>query len=155
MIKLFWTQDQAYEWITVPHPFLLSHDPQLVNNLRSYLLELNHVQPPPPDIQHTSLRPKHEILYIPTHTTTNTPPTTSIIIKEEKHGYIDVLFQDSQDLWEDFTSLLQKFGESSQSDPSQMTPTQPQGTTPSPSAPSPPAPSKTDIDYESMYANLH
>ena len=21
MTKLFWTQDQAYEWITVPHPF--------------------------------------------------------------------------------------------------------------------------------------
>ena len=47
--KLFWTQDQAYEWIIVPHPFPLSHDPQLVNNLRSFLLELNHVQPPSPE----------------------------------------------------------------------------------------------------------
>ncbi|KAH9698087.1 hypothetical protein KPL71_023875 [Citrus sinensis] len=145
--KLFWTRDQAYEWITVPHSFPLSHDPQLVNNLRSFLLELNHVQPPPPDIQHTSLGPKHEILHIPTHTTTSTP---SILIKEEKPDYTDVLIQDSQYTWEDFTSLLQTFGESSQSDPSQMTPTQPQGTSLSPLTPS-----KTNIDYESMYANLH
>ena len=133
--ELFWTQDQAYEWIIVPHPFPLSHDPQLVNNLRSFLLELNHVQPPSPDIQHTSLGPKHKILHIPTHTTINTPPATGILIKEEKPDYTNVLFQDSQDPWEDFTSLLQTFGESSQSDPSQMTPTQPQGTTPSTSVP--------------------
>ena len=59
-------------------------------------------------------------------------------------------FEDSQDPWKDFTSLLQTFGESSQSDPSQMTPTQPQGTTPSTLASS-----QTDIDYESMYAKLH
>lgn len=122
----------------------------MVNNLRSFLLERNHVQPPSPDIQHTSLGLKHEILHISTHTTTNTPPVIGILIKEEKSDYIDVLFQDSQDPWEDFTSLLQTFGESSQSDPSQMTPTQPQGTAPSTSAPS-----KTDIDYKSMYAKLH
>ena len=86
MTKLFWTQDQAYEWINVPHPFPLSHDPQLVNNLRSFLLELNHVQPPPPNIQHTSLGPKHKILHIPTHT------ATGILIKEEMPDYTDVMF---------------------------------------------------------------
>ena len=32
--KLFWTQDQAYEWKTVPYSFPLDHDRNLVSTLK-------------------------------------------------------------------------------------------------------------------------
>ena len=55
--KIFWTQDQAYEWKTVPHSFPLDHDPNLVSTLKQYRFELNNFQSTPIDIQHTSLGP--------------------------------------------------------------------------------------------------
>ena len=105
--KLFRTQDQAYEWKTVPHSFPLTHDPNLVSSLKNYLLELNHVQPTPTDNQHTSLGPHHELMVIPTaKTSSNNSPSTRILIKEERSDYTNILFQDSQDPWEEFTSIL-------------------------------------------------
>ena len=47
----------------------------------------------------------------------STPPTSGIIIKEERPDYIDILFPDSQDPWEEFMSLP-SFPESSQKAPS-------------------------------------
>ena len=34
------------------------------------------------------------------------PPPFGILIKEEKPDFIDIIFQDSQDPWEEFTSIL-------------------------------------------------
>ena len=47
----------------------------------------------------------------------STPPTSGIIIKEERPDYTNILFQDSQDPWEEFMSLL-SFPEISQKTPS-------------------------------------
>ena len=106
--KLFWIHDQAYKWKTIPHSFPLTHDPNLVSTLKNYLLELNHVQPTPTDIQHTSLSPHHELMVIPTAKmpSPSTSPSTGILIKEERPDYTNILFQDSQDPWEEFTSIL-------------------------------------------------
>ena len=106
--KLFWTQDQAYEWKTIPHSFPLTHDPNLVSTLKNYLLELNHVQPTPTDIQHTSLGPHHELMVIPTVKipSPSNSLSTGILIKEERPNYTNILFQDSQDPWEEFTSII-------------------------------------------------
>ena len=106
--KLFWTQDQAYEWKTVLHNFPLDHDPNHVSALKQYLFEQNNVQSSPIDIQHTSLGPQHELMIIPTTRppSSSNPPPYGILIKEEKPDFTDILFQDSQDLWEEFTSIL-------------------------------------------------
>ena len=106
--KLFWTQDQAYEWKTVPHSFPLTHDCNLVSTLKNYLIELNHVQPTPTNIQHISLGPHHELIVIPTSKMplSSHSPSTGILIKEERPDYTNILFQDSQDPWEEFTSIL-------------------------------------------------
>ena len=100
--KLFWTQDQAYKWKIVPHSFLLTHDPNLVSTLKNHPLKLNHIQPTPTDIQHTSLGPYHELMVIPTAKmpSSSNSPSTGILIKEERPNYTNILFQDSQDLWE-------------------------------------------------------
>ena len=34
------------------------------------------------------------------------PPPSGILIKERKPNFTDILFQDSQDPWEEFTSIL-------------------------------------------------
>ena len=34
------------------------------------------------------------------------PPPSGILIKEEKPNFIDILFHDSQDPWEEFTSII-------------------------------------------------
>ena len=76
--------------------------------MKNYLLELNHVQPTPTDIQHTSLGPYHELMVIPIAKmpSPSNSPSTGILIKEERPDYTNILFQDSQDPWEEFTSIL-------------------------------------------------
>jgi len=68
-------------------------------------MELNHIPPDQPDILQSSLGPKHEMFMIPTPSLHSQPPNRGIIIKEEKPDYIDFLFQDSQDPYEDFTPV--------------------------------------------------
>ncbi|KAH9734722.1 hypothetical protein KPL71_017475 [Citrus sinensis] len=103
--KLFWTQDQVYEWFTAPHLAVIENDIQDV--LHNYLCQLNHQPPPLKDISHTSLGPQHDLLMIPTPSAISKPKSTSIIIKEERPDYTDFLYQDSQDPWEDFLPLSQ------------------------------------------------
>ncbi|KAK9204779.1 hypothetical protein WN943_015043 [Citrus x changshan-huyou] len=68
-------------------------------------MEVNHIPPDQLEILHTSLGPKHEMFMIPTSSLHSQPPNRGIIIKEEKPDYTDFLFQDSQDLYEDFTPV--------------------------------------------------
>ncbi|KAH9724757.1 hypothetical protein KPL70_007611 [Citrus sinensis] len=103
--KLFWTQDQVYEWFTAPHIAVIENDIQDV--LHNYLCQLNHQPPPLKDISHTSLGPQHDLLMIPTPSAVSKPKSTGIIIKEEKPDYTDFLFQDSQDPWDAFLPLSQ------------------------------------------------
>ncbi|KAH9752728.1 hypothetical protein KPL71_014816 [Citrus sinensis] len=103
--KLFWTQDQVYEWFTAPHIAVIENDIQDV--LHNYLCQLNHQPPPLKDISHTSLGPQHDLLMIPTPSAISKPKSTGIIIKEEKPDYTDFLFQDSQDPWDAFLPLSQ------------------------------------------------
>ncbi|KAH9769414.1 hypothetical protein KPL71_011989 [Citrus sinensis] len=116
--KLFWTQDQVYEWFTAPHLAVIENKIQDV--LHNYLCQLNHQPPPLKDIFHTSLGPQHDLLMIPTPSAISKPKSTGIIIKEEKPDYTDFLFQDSQDPWEDFLPLsqhLQQFPQPSMNEP--------------------------------------
>ncbi|KAH9680076.1 hypothetical protein KPL71_026409 [Citrus sinensis] len=103
--KLFWTQDQVYEWFTAPHIAVIENDIQDV--LHNYLCQLNHQPPPLKDISHTSLGPQHDLLMIPTSSAISKPKSTGIIIKEAKPDYTDFLFQDSQDPWDAFLPLSQ------------------------------------------------
>ncbi|KAH9765512.1 hypothetical protein KPL70_001895 [Citrus sinensis] len=103
--KLFWTQDQVYEWFTAPHIAVIENDIQDV--LHNYLCQLNHQPPPLKDISHTSLGPQHDLLMIPTPSAISKPTSAGIIIKEEKPDYTDFLFQDSQDPWDAFLPLSQ------------------------------------------------
>ncbi|KAH9686146.1 hypothetical protein KPL70_014257 [Citrus sinensis] len=108
--KDYWTQDMAYEWKTFPHPFPLDHDPTIISTLKAYLLELNNVQPVPTDIHHTSIGPSHTLEILP-GTQICTPGSSSsphvILVREQLPNYTNVLFQDAQDPWVDFQSLLQ------------------------------------------------
>ncbi|KAH9716896.1 hypothetical protein KPL71_021629 [Citrus sinensis] len=116
--NLFWTQDQVYEWFTAPHPAVIDNEIQDV--LHNYLCQLNHQPPPLKDIFHTSLGPQHDLLMIPTPSAISKPKSTGIIIKEERPDYIDFLYQDSQDPWEDFLPLsqhLQQFPQPSMNEP--------------------------------------
>ncbi|KAH9698014.1 hypothetical protein KPL71_023837 [Citrus sinensis] len=101
--KLFWTQDQVYEWFTAPNLAVIENEIQDV--LHNYLCQLNHQPPPLKDIFHTSLGPQHDLLMIPTPSAISKPKSTGIIIKEEKPDYTDFLFQDP---WEDFLPLSQQ-----------------------------------------------
>ena len=107
--KDYWTQDQTYEWKTFPHLFPLNHDPTIILVLKTYLLELNNVQLVPTDICHTSIGPSHSLEFLP-RSSENTPGSSSspkgILIQEECPDYTNILFQDAQDPWEDFHSLL-------------------------------------------------
>ena len=100
----------AYEWKTFPHPFPLDHDPTIISTLKAYLLELNNVQPVPTDIHHTSIGPSHTLEILP-GTQICTPGSSSsphgILVREQRPDYTNVLFQDAQDPWADFQSLLQ------------------------------------------------
>ncbi|KAH9744172.1 hypothetical protein KPL70_003573 [Citrus sinensis] len=103
--NLFWTQDQAYEWFTAPHPAVI--DNEIQSNVHNYLCQLNHQTPPHKDIFHTSLGPQHDLIMIPTPSAISKPKSTGIIIKEEKPDYTDFLYQDLQDPWEEFLPLSQ------------------------------------------------
>ena len=105
----FWTQDMAYEWKTYPHPYTLIHYTTVTSVLKSYLMELNNVQPPTTNIHYTSVGPSHTLEIVP-KTQTCTPGSSSspqgILVMEQRPDYTNVLFQDVQDPWEDFQSLL-------------------------------------------------
>ena len=105
----YWTQDMAYEWRTYPHPYTIIHDTSITYVLKAYLMELNNVPSPATDIHHTSIRPSHTLEIIP-KTQGCTPCSNSspqgILVMEQRPDYTNVLFQDAQDPWEDFQSLL-------------------------------------------------
>ncbi|KAH9769430.1 hypothetical protein KPL71_011998 [Citrus sinensis] len=105
----YWTQDMAYELRTYPHPYTLIHDTSVTSVLKTYLMELNNVPPPATNIHHTSIRPSHTLEIIP-KTQGPTPSSSSspqgILVMEQRPDYTNVLFQDAQDPWEDFQSLL-------------------------------------------------
>ncbi|KAH9655632.1 hypothetical protein KPL70_022384 [Citrus sinensis] len=103
--KLFWTQNQVYEWFTAPHFAVIENEIQ--STLHNYLYQLNHQTPPHKDIFHTSLGPQHDLIMIPTPSAISKPKSTGIIIKEEKPDYTDFLFQDSQDPCDAFLPLSQ------------------------------------------------
>ncbi|KAH9704988.1 hypothetical protein KPL70_011694 [Citrus sinensis] len=94
----FWTQDMAYEWKTYPRPYTLIHDTFVTSVLKSYLIELNNVQPPATNIHHTSVGPSHT-LEIVLKTQTCTPSSSSspqgILVMEQHPDYTNVLFQDA------------------------------------------------------------
>ncbi|KAH9671268.1 hypothetical protein KPL70_017299 [Citrus sinensis] len=105
----FWTQDMAYKWKTYPHPYTLIHDPSVTSIIKSYLMELNNVHPSATNIYHTSVGPSHTLEIIP-KVQTCTPGSSSsprgILVMEQRPDYTNVLFQDAQDPWENFRSLL-------------------------------------------------
>ena len=105
----YWTQDMAYEWKTYPHPYTFIHDRSVTNALRTYLMELNNVPQPATNIHHTSIGPSHTLEIIP-KSQGCTPGSSSspqgILVMEQRPDYTNVLFQDAQDPWEDFQSLL-------------------------------------------------
>ena len=88
----------AYEWKTYPHPYTLIHDTSVTVVLKSYLMELNNVQPPATNIHHTSVGPSHT-LEIVLKTQTCTPSSSSspqgILVMEQHPDYTNVLFQDA------------------------------------------------------------
>ena len=99
----------AYEWKACPHPYTFIHDTSVTSVLKSYLMELNNVQPPATNIHHTSVGPSHNLEIVP-KTQTCTPGSSSspqgILVMEQRPDYTNILFQDAQDPWEDFQSLL-------------------------------------------------
>ncbi|KAH9792728.1 hypothetical protein KPL71_004250 [Citrus sinensis] len=105
----YWTQDMAYEWRTYPHPYTFIHDTSVSSVLKAYLMELNNVPPPAINIHHTFIGPSHTLEVIP-KTQGCTPGSSSspqgILVMEQRPDYTNVLFQDAQDPWEDFQSLL-------------------------------------------------
>ncbi|KAH9668421.1 hypothetical protein KPL70_021414 [Citrus sinensis] len=105
----YWTQDMAHEWRTYPHPYTFIHDTSITSVLKAYLMDLNNVPPPATDIPHTSIGPSHTLEIIP-KTQGCTPGSSSsphgILVMEQRPDYTNVLFQDAQDPWEDFQSLL-------------------------------------------------
>ncbi|KAH9801941.1 hypothetical protein KPL71_001211 [Citrus sinensis] len=105
----YWTQDTAYEWRTYPHSYTLIHDTFVTSVIKAYLMELNNVPSPATDIHHTSIGPSHTLEIIP-KTQGCTPGSSSspqgILVIEQRLDYTNVLFQDAQDPWEDFQSLL-------------------------------------------------
>ena len=100
----------TYEWKTFPHPFPLDHDPTIISTLKAFLLELKNVQPVPTNIHHTSIGPSHTLEILP-GTQICTPGSSSnphgILVREQRPDYTNVLFQDAQDPWADFQSLLE------------------------------------------------
>ncbi|KAH9780662.1 hypothetical protein KPL71_008163 [Citrus sinensis] len=138
--KLFWTQDQVYEWFTAPHIAVIENDIQDIQH--NYLCQLNHQPPPLKDISHTSLGPQHDLLMIPTPSAISKPTSTGIIIKEERPDYSDFLYQDSQDPWEDFLPLSQHLHQFPQPTMDELGPSEPGPSTQSSKRPA--QPSKVD-----------
>ncbi|KAH9780507.1 hypothetical protein KPL71_008106 [Citrus sinensis] len=138
--KLFWTQDQVYEWFTAPHIAVIENDIQDV--LHNYLCQLNHQPPPLKDISHTSLGPQHDLLMIPTPSAISKPKSTGIIIKEERPDYTDFLFQDSQYPWDAFLPLSQHLHQFPQPTMDEPGPSEPGPSTQSSKRPA--QPSKAD-----------
>ena len=85
------------------------HDTYVTSVIKSYLMELNNVQPPTTNIHHTSVGSSHILEIVPKKQTC-TPGSSSspqgILVMEQRPDYTNVLFQDAQDSWEDFQSLL-------------------------------------------------
>ncbi|KAH9686154.1 hypothetical protein KPL70_014259 [Citrus sinensis] len=105
----YWTQDMAYEWRTYPHPYTFIHDTSVTSVLKAYLMELNNVPPPTTDIHHTSIGPSHTLEIIPKTqgcTLGSSSSPHGILVMEQRPDYTNVLFQDAQDPWKDFQSLL-------------------------------------------------
>ncbi|KAH9649379.1 hypothetical protein KPL70_025957 [Citrus sinensis] len=121
--KLFWTQDQVYEWFTAPHLAVIENEIQYT--LHNYLCQLNNQTPPHKDIFHTSLGPHHDLIMIPIPSAISKPKSTGIIIKEEKPDYTDFLFQDSQDPWDAFLPLSQHLHQFPQPTMDELGPSQP------------------------------
>ncbi|KAH9724586.1 hypothetical protein KPL70_007540 [Citrus sinensis] len=108
-----------------------------------------------PDIFHTSLGPQHDLIMIPTPSAISKPKSTGIIIKEEKPDYTDFLYQDSQDLWEEFLPLsqhLQQFPQPTMYEPgSSSQPSKVDKATKMPSPKSQSSPSKPGCQKDSPY----
>ncbi|KAH9792641.1 hypothetical protein KPL71_004209 [Citrus sinensis] len=87
----------------------LIHDTSVSSVLKAYLMELNNVPPPAINIHHTSIGPSHTLKVIPKTqgcTLGSSSSPQGILVMEQRPDYTNVLFQDSQDPWEDFQSLL-------------------------------------------------
>ena len=72
-------------------------------------MELNNVSPPATNIHHTSVGPSHTLEIIPKNqacTPSSSSSPQGILVMEQRPDYTNVLFQDAQDPWEDFQSLL-------------------------------------------------
>ncbi|KAH9670651.1 hypothetical protein KPL70_017057 [Citrus sinensis] len=121
--KLFWTQDQVYEWFTALHLAVIENEIQ--STLHNYLCQLNHQTLPHKDIFHTSLGPQHDLIMIPTPSAISKPKSTGIITKEEKLDYTDFLFQDSKDPWDAFLPLSQHLHQFPQPTMDELGPSQP------------------------------
>ncbi|KAH9649388.1 hypothetical protein KPL70_025965 [Citrus sinensis] len=94
---------------TYPHPHTFIHDTSVTSVLKAYLMELNNVLPPATNIHHTSIGPSHTLEIIPkTHGCTpgSSSSPREILVMEQRLDYTNVLFQDAQDPWKDFQSLL-------------------------------------------------
>ena len=102
--KLFWAQEQAYEWKILPDSLALHTDPHILRTLREFLFEVNHYKPQDLDLQHTSLGPKHELILFPIDSK-NPKELNGLVMKNEKLNYLDYLFQDSQDPYDDFEPM--------------------------------------------------
>ena len=72
--------------------------------------KLNNVQPVPTNIHHTSIGPSHTLEILP-GTQICTPGSSfsphGILVREQRPDYTNVLFQDAQDPWANFQSLLE------------------------------------------------
>ncbi|KAH9716843.1 hypothetical protein KPL71_021593 [Citrus sinensis] len=98
------------EQIFIHLPFKLNED---INPIKAshpaYLMELNNFPPPATNIHHTSIGPSHTLEIIPKAqgcTPGSSLSPQGILVMEQRPDYTNVLFQDSQDPWEDFQSLL-------------------------------------------------
>ena len=104
---------------------ILIHDTTITSTLKAYLMELNNVQPPNINIHHTSAGPSHTLEIVP-KTQACTPCSSSsphrIQVMEQCPDYTNVLFQDAQDPWEDFQSLLYENSHYTVTDPNSPAP---------------------------------
>ncbi|KAH9649247.1 hypothetical protein KPL70_025910 [Citrus sinensis] len=109
-------EQEANMWTTAfirtyPHPYTFIHDTSVTSVLKAYLMELNNVPPPATNIHHTSIGPSHTLEIILktqgcTLGSSSSPSPQGILVMEQRPDYTNVLFQDAQDPWEDFQSLL-------------------------------------------------
>ena len=96
----------TYEWRSYPHPYTIILDTSVTSVLKAYLMELNNVPPPATNIHHTSIGPLHTLEIIPKTqgcTLGSSSSPQGILVMEQCPDYTNVLFQDAQDPWEDFS----------------------------------------------------